>query len=136
MNNNELMIGDIIAIKENYTNGKVVTEQLKPVKVLEIQQNLLRIDLLDGRQAYINYNQVFPLPITLNILDQNGFASEDSGYVYDNYDGTIIIVNLWDHEFKIIDGYEVAVKIKSYNMAVHELQHALNLCEIKKTIQV
>ena len=71
-----------------------------------------------------------PIPITEEILNKNGFYREDFYSALD-YNG----------EYRVLcDGHQVAIFHKAHTEinipieGVHELQHALRLCRIKKEI--
>lgn len=80
---------------------------------------------------------ISPIPLTIEILEQNGFYHEDNvGHVLEHYNYEIIY-DMWDHELRILENREQILKIKTFDeMCVHELQHALKLCGIEKDIEI
>ena len=117
----DLMIGDKL---------KTVFGQ-KIVEVKEIKQNCIYTE----GNAY-EYNEIEPVPLTPDILEKIGFGTERNiGYIIDDWDGTQIIYNSWDHNLRIIKNYKACLDIETFDdIAVHELQHALRLCGIEKEI--
>lgn len=117
----DLMIGDKL---------KTVFDQ-KIVEVKEIKQNCIYSE----GNAY-EYNEIEPIPLTPEILEKIGFATERNiGHIIDDWDGTQIIYNSWDHNLRIIKNYKTRLDIETFDdIAVHELQHALRLCGIEKEI--
>ena len=117
----DLMVGDKL---------KTVFDK-KIVEVKEIKQNCIYTE----GNAY-EYNEIEPIPLTPEILEKIGFATERNiGYIIDDSDGTQIIYNSWDHNLRIIENYKTRLDIETFDdIAVHELQHALRLCGIEKEI--
>ena len=117
----DLMIGDKL---------KTVSDQ-KIVEVKEIKQNCIYTE----GNAY-EYNEIEPIPLTPDILEKIGFGTERNiGHIIDDWDGTQIIYNSWDHNLRIIKNYKTRLDIETFDdIAVHELQHALRLCGIEKEI--
>jgi hypothetical protein len=117
----DLMIGDKL---------KTVFDQ-KIVEVKEIKQNCIYTE----GNAY-EYNEIEPIPLTPDILEKIGFGTERNiGHIIDDWDGTQIIYNSWDHNLRIIKNYKTRLDIETFDdIAVHELQHALRLCGIEKEI--
>lgn len=117
----DLMIGDKL---------KTVFAQ-KIVEVKEIKQNCIYTE----GNAY-EYNEIEPIPLTPDILEKIGFGTERNiGHIIDDWDGTQIIYNSWDHNLRIIKNYKTRLDIETFDdIAVHELQHALRLCGIEKEI--
>ena len=93
-----------------------------------------------GIGLIIERNEIIPIPLTPEILEQNGFVKqdydgwlihEDNGrglieYRTDYFDG-FLIINYIKKPFS-----KISVKLKH----VHELQHALRLCGIDKEITI
>lgn len=76
-----------------------------------------------------------PVPLTPEILEKNEFVIENGEFVFDFYNGTVIIYNRFDYNLRIVENYKTILDIKYYSeIAVHELQHALRLCKILKEI--
>lgn len=125
----DLMIGDKL---------KTVFSQ-KIVEVKEIKQTCIYTE----NNGY-EYNEVAPVPLTPEILEKNGFIKSTPPpgiharcYDLDNkeekYHLTIVIYNKYKRLLLNVDSEDS----KCFNIKcdyVHELQHALRLCGIKKEI--
>jgi len=85
---------------------------------------------------FSNIELVEPIPITPEILKKIGFETKPNiGYIIDDWDGTQIIYDNWNHILRIIKDYKTCLDIETFSeMTVHELQHALKLCGIEKEI--
>ena len=97
---------------------------------------------IEGCEEYTsaNCNLLFPIPITPEILEKNGFVkqaydgwliSENNGrrlieYRTDYFDG-LLRINYDEEPFS-----KLTIKVKYF----HELQHALRLCGINKEIEI
>ena len=144
MKENELMIGD-------YVIRKNVPQEILIVDAIDSIRNIVYLDL-DGLGITEKLENIEPVAPTPNILVKNGFEKtldEDDvecyryynraadGYIkitlYDGSDGDwrLEIVN-YD---KFIDN-EIRYKNEFSFLKVHELQHALRLCGIEKTIEL
>lgn len=118
------MIGDWVVY-----NGDV--EYTDPIRIegMDIATDML----ITSDREDVGFEGVEPIPLTLKILDKNGFRAGIYGYIVMMEKGV---------SFSLIKGYEgdfwwtclgePIVKIKF----VHELQHALRLCGIKKEIEL
>lgn len=75
-------------------------------------------------------NEIEPIPLTAEILEKNGFsdkyAEDDLSYATD-YCGDVIGVHICG---------KGGIMDEMYFNYVHELQHALKLCRIDKTIEL
>lgn len=104
----------------------------KPVRILQLSE---------GK----DYKEIRPIPITPEILEKNGFKEWEHGYMWKERIGiggqTVsasspieIIVYEGGHSFvsNPHDGKEYQGSIDY----IHELQHALRLCGIKKEIKI
>lgn len=116
MKANELMIGDWVYYGD------------KPVQVLQLS---------DGKY----YPHIKPIPITPEILEKNGFSGEGycmgvTGFMKEAIPGEKDGYEVWiwkDMCLQIKHGF---THYKKYIKYVHELQHALRLCEIDKEITI
>lgn len=95
-----------------------------------------KIGIIDPDFLY--WNEIEPIPLTHEILVKIGFSTEPNiGYIIDDYDGTQIIYDSWNNNLRIIKDYKTCLDIEPFNdLTVHELQHALKLCGIKKEIEL
>ena len=119
----DLMIGD-------WVEHIVVGEQNRnhPMKVN--LQDLYRI-----QSAISNSDDgliVRPIPLTSEILEKNGFHHEKSGDWVCDEDYPNAIVYTFDCKLRIIQSYTMLTDIDIEY--IHELQHALRLCQIDKEI--
>lgn len=93
-----------------------------------------------------DYN-IFPIPLTKEILEKNGFKSQllknhlETVYAYQDVSEAVAndLYALWLHQ----DGsFYLLLRVNGKDMVridvryVHQLQHALRLCGIKKTIEL
>lgn len=128
MKANELMIGDLIKTNSHSWNDE--TLENKYCKVEMVGQNYLRCSLIDNpeRQPYGEGTSFEPISLTPEILEKNGFsdkyAEDDLSYATD-YCGDVIGVHIFG---------KGGIMDEMYFNYVHELQHALRLCNIKKEI--
>ena len=91
-----------------------------------------------------SYDRIFPIPITPEILEKNGFEKQGfPGWKISTKDYII----LWRNDYQdVLDIRSFNLRICSFHEShimdirrarfnyVHELQHALRLCGIKKEI--
>ena len=131
---NDVMVGDWVRI---IIEGEKFFAVIKSIKqdTEEIGVAFLAApgDWEDGD----GYDEIEPVKLTTDILEANGFDYEKNvGLVFDDYSGSKVIYDTWNHELKILRDYEVILNIKSWfdDMPVHELQHALKLCGVEKEI--
>ena len=119
----DLMVGDKL---------KIVYNQ-KIVEVKEIKQNCIYTE----NNGY-DYNEIEPIPLTPEILEKIGFETQPNiGYIIDDWNGTQIIYDRWNHNLRIIKNYKVCLDIETFDdIAVHELQHALRICGIEREIKL
>lgn len=136
MKANELMIGDWVQIVEpcKYAGaiGRVKTlidhkDDDCAYFMVFLQNNTIHIGIED-----ICSDDIRPIPLTPEILEKNGFTK---GYgVWVIYRHPLI---KWFVLYKKEFGYAISVGESEVNINyVHELQHALKLCGIEKTIEL
>ena len=105
---------------------------------------------IDGDQ--VSVDEITPIPITAEILEKNGFektldVDDMECYRYYNRaaDGHIKIIlhdggdGDWSIEIVNYDKFhdhEIRYKNEFLFLKVHQLQHALRLCEIEKEIEI
>jgi hypothetical protein len=123
MKANELMIGDWV-IHPYYKH---------PSKIVYFNGSRVRVEYEE-----VEAESLRPIPLTPEILEKIGFESQPNiGYIIDDWDGTQIIYDSWNHNLRIIKNYKVCLDIEAFDdIAVHELQHALKLCGIEKEIEL
>lgn len=119
----EIMIGDWV-----YN-----THNRQPEQVCEIREHMVMLDYND----LYDYDEIEPIPLTKERLLANGFDCERNiGYVYD--DGEYeVVVDLWNHGYRILHDRDLVMNIHCFSdVFVHELQHALRLCDVDKEITI
>ena len=123
MESKSLMIGDWVYNTHNRQNEQVA----------EIGSGFVMLAYND----LYEYDEIEPIPLTEDRLLANGFYCERNiGYVYD--DGEYeVVVDLWNHGYRILHDRDVVMNIQCFsNVFVHELQHALRLCDVDKEITI
>jgi hypothetical protein len=146
MKANKLMIGDWVFCTYPSIN--------KPVRVAEIRtvsDNELKIVVYDdGIRLVLNETYMDPIPLTPEILEKNEWKHEfDKTDYMVKYDLAVEGKDCWmmwavkEHNLDIQRQDE---KLDMYNLKVqrvcmpcdfvHQLQHALRLCGIEKTIEL
>lgn len=118
MKANELMIGDWVYNTHNQQNEQVQ----------EIGSGLVMLNYND----LYEYDEIEPIPLTPEILEKNGwmYIAEDKVFYPENLKGELPWI------YYITDGTNDVFRMKDFcNLQyVHQLQHALRLCEIEKEI--
>ena len=119
----ELMIDDWVYNTHNRQNEQVA----------EIGSGLVMLAYND----LYEYDEIEPIPLTAEILEQNGFYRERNiGYVYEGGEYEVI-VDLWNNSYRILHNRDVMMNIQCFsNVFVHELQHALRHCDVDKEITI
>ena len=106
------------------------TYNQKPEQVREIRECMVMLDYND----LYDYDEIEPIPLTPEILEKNGFVlKEEEVGAYGVNIAPYYTRN--DVPFEVFcDGEPFAIWFKDpVNIAfVHQLQHALRLCGIKK----
>lgn len=87
---------------------------------------------LDKAEMLFTLDELTPVPLTPEILEKNGFVDERSNYAYrtDNYHVCYYCAD----ERLSINKYGAILDVHCFY--VHQLQHALRLCGIEKTIEL
>ena len=124
----DLMIGDLVSVNN------------KPVLVVNVHENCINFihDIpFVQEEYYIEQRDVQPIPLTPEILEKNGaWCEHNIGYVMEEGEYEIIY-DLLDHKLRILKNREQILNLEYWDeMCVHELQHALRLCEINKEITI
>ena len=127
MKANELMIGD-------YVIRKNVLKEILIVVVIDSIRNIVYLDL-NGLGITEKIENIESIPLTDEILKKNFSSTPDCYFIGTNkfYFRIYKYKDKWGLYFGR-DGRGTNLQIKiSY---VHELQHALRLCNIKKEIEL
>ena len=129
MKANELMIGDWVLFSGELKRVKSIVVSDNGVERIYVFGNTCQVSTIN---AYIQ-----PIPLTPEILKKNGWEYnnynneteyEEEYYVDEN--GFDIHINGKNFEVRCIDAVNIQLKY------LHELQHALKLCGIEKTIEL
>ena len=128
----ELQIGDWLYYKRQYNAFPFKVEQITKKKVgYHAEPN-------ENRMYYLHPSEVFPIPLTREILERNGFRlynKEDKAYRWDFKEGVFINADFKSEEpFVAINN--TCYYAVPYCMYVHQLQHALKMCGINKKIEL
>ena len=114
MKADELIINDWVYLVKDYGEPK---------------KDILKIDALDLHRISDGMLEVEPIPLTPEILEKNGFIKESRENPGFNLQYCILTDGLWVG----INGDNFLEGTQDY---VHQLQHALKLCGIKKEIEL
>lgn len=122
------MIGDWVKLRTD--DGTFIK-----VEVFELLQES-SWGFIDGDKELdeISYDDVEPIPLTVNILYKNGFDCDEDGFISYNE----FAINFGRDPFEegpnllfiMVGNCHVELQY------VHELQHALRLCGIEKEIEI
>lgn len=134
---NELMIDDWVYRTDFNTP---VPSKIIGMEVVNYDKMEYVVDVFNknGYNVQLYLNEIEPIPLTPEILEKIGFETQPNiGYIIDDWDGTQIIYDSWNHVLRIIKDYKTCLDIETFNdLTIHELQHALRLCGIDKTIEL
>ena len=109
----ELMIGDLVLIKP----------EMKPIKVAAVHQKKIGYHIRADKLNWVRLGLLEPIPLTPKILEKNGFEYEPYKLAWHLPNGfRILMSEIWALYL------DDCLKAKLYN--VHQLQHALRLCEL------
>lgn len=126
------MIGDLLQLGEMSINYVTVVAIDYDYQISH--KNVVDIAFLNSGVIQYNYSMkcLFPIPLTAAILENNGFERFGTDYVLRGQHFGLSNPSTPDN-YK--DNYWLKVSIQAVNIKyVHELQHALRLCGIKKEI--
>lgn len=135
----ELMVGDWVL----YDPNVFIEDEYEPYK--EIYPTKIE----SGEEIDLAIEHCYsPIPLTPGILEKNGFIKKAFGYYYnDNEYSVYINITSTCDRCKAVwiesksNGFSVIIEASKYfsdnkPLYVHELQHALRLCEINKEIEL
>lgn len=144
MKANELMQGYIVLYE--YDGQKF------PARVIEIYRNSALVESINGEYEPIEIDEdkIFPVSLTAEILEKNGFTSYGEAWYLPENKATgneKILVGFYMYEThisvrngsKCFDNSvpcEYRACAANRHVFVHELQHALRLCGILKEIEL
>lgn len=123
MKANELMIGDYVLVKPSKMFIKIVAVQYKKVAYYSYTNKLI----------WVGEGLLEPIPLTPEILKKNGFHEEwDEDIKLMVCDS--IIVEIGNNYKLYTDGKMYLRRVLAPLYYVHQLQHALRICNIEKEI--
>jgi hypothetical protein len=126
MKPNELMV-------EDWVIRKGVSKEPMRIYNINVSAGTVYLDQ-DGRGVTEKFENIEPIPLTLEILKKNGFVYADLPFedFYEGYGLHIHGGNYADghSNWYIICGINVSMNVTH----VHELQHVFKLCGIEKDI--
>jgi len=105
--------------------------------MVKLTQHNTTVTNIDSNSVYteaafpLRYDEIEPIPLTPEILEQNGFEDWDGWLCFDtdefsiSWCGTILKIHSDNGTCELVTC-----------MYVHELQHAIKLCGIEKEIKV
>lgn len=131
---NELMTGDWVYMEANrgYEAQYIQVETIPDASSKDHYGHIGAFPVGgDNDFRDIEDRHLFPIPLTPEILEKNGFRYNDMPFVQ-GWEQFGLTLYYGDNEYLINCGQNVAMKIN----AVHQLQHALQLCGIKKEIRL
>ena len=138
MKANELMIGDWVEC-----TYWVPSKQLKVAEIRRIMDDETKIGVYsDDLILIFRQTEVKPIPLTAEILEKNGFKKIREGrFLLENLEDNYWVkfypkdANYTGGFYDYIDLDSGCISIREMPIEfVHELQHALRLCGIKKEI--
>lgn len=137
----ELMIGDWVECVDSTHKKKVYAQ----IDAIEEGQTCILVRL-DNCNWFLDISFIKPIPLTPEILEKNGiFKRRFKGHVEECYSATANPISneqfiLWEET----DRFELVLRHIVDNLTysalrckvkyIHELQHALMVCEIEKEI--
>lgn len=126
LDSKELMIGDLVINTEFDKNEIETIETIEPNRVW-----------LTHSKTYVPIEYIKPVIITPEILVKNGFVLDDEWYIYTEQGVNIEVAFRDDNKFV----YDLSILTGSGSMDIHakylhELQHAMRMFNINKTIEL
>ena len=133
---NELAIGDYVGFLPTWKNEDGALQSEDNPKNYKIY----KVEMLNGSGAHI-YNveysfyaddiELYPIPLTPEILEKSGF--KDSGFFGELlYKDWQIMSDCHQLAARCGDGWLIDIPCEF----IHQLQHALRICKIDKTIEL
>ena len=138
MKASELMIGDWVEVVSN--------DHLKYIQIAEIYQSSILTKESEFESEEVSIDNINPIPLTPEILEKNRFkkcaGNEWSLFKYedDDYTKKSLYQVLWSADELYLEITSYTFNTGDFNRIdiryVHELQNALRLCGIEKTIEL
>lgn len=126
MDSRNLMLGDFVICTEFGKNEIDTIESVEERRVF-----------LKHGKTYTPSEYIEPIPLTIEILVKNGFVLDDEWYIYTEQGVNIEVAFRDDNKFV----YDLSILTGSGSMDIHakylhELQHAMRMFNINKTIEL
>ena len=129
MKANELMIGDWVY--------NAFSEHPCKVEGIEWTKSGYAFVKISGVDGYKCIESLSPIPLTPEILEKNGFVNvkntQTSTIIY-SFRDSLFRIEVYDFNHIVIGSYYTDSSCDIFISSIHELQHALRLCVIKKEI--
>lgn len=120
----ELMIGDWVL--KLCKGGHYI-----PVKVLGVIDDVVDCQSRDGKRCSIGEAGIKSIPLTPEILEKSGFVYSDIPF-WQSWQQFGLSIYGTTENYHINCGINVSMNVSN----VHELQHALKICGVKKEIEL
>lgn len=132
MKANEIQIGDWLYYKGQFNAFPFKVESITKKKVgYHAEPN-------EHRMYYLRLSECKPIPLTLEILERNGWKKDGYFYRHEEF-GYIQLGELFEHASLDFRKYGINYRVQTSPDLfeyVHNLQHALRLCGIEKEIEL
>lgn len=120
-------------MKHNYQIGNWVIYEYCNARISAIHKDYVLLETeSDGWK--VSYEEIEPIPITAEILVENGFI-KDYCY-YNSYQENGAYLQYYPHEWRLDRWYKDDILFRCNCHYVHQLQQAFNLCGIDKDIEL
>lgn len=133
----DLMIGDwVMSLREDHSG--------EYCQVIDISHHDTVLLEYHRTNYYTNIEHIKPISITEEVLKKNGFMEIEEGYYKWDSHGDDEESEVHYEVVRVYLDSKITANVKSLNICefngivnyVHELQHALRLCEIDKEIEL
>ena len=140
MDAKDLMIGDWVNFPIDITGGETEydsqTSEYQPMRIISISAWNNNAGEAESAEGVISdIEQLNPIPLTAEILEQNGFRKESYIEVVGGLDTYYLGEEIGSFRIHRLQKGYYQFGLAKINF-VHQLQHALRLCEIDKEIKV
>lgn len=138
----ELMIGDWVHLPS------IMSDEVFPIQVYEILNDGVKY-ICGGKKMQVRYEQIQPIPLTVEILEKNGFEKFPfhhikNQHVWSFHQDMRIFVDLSTRKLNDnpVNGWSISISSTCTSEMihkidyVHELQHALKFSKIDKKIEL
>jgi len=124
MKANELMIGDYVYNHRNWE-----------CPIVEIHKNSAVVIAKHYGEEEFLLSDLRPIPLVPEILEKNGFKKYNELYRLDIAEGVFVNVDFKSKE-PFVSVHNTCYRATPICWYLHQLQHALKLCGIEKTIEL